>query len=177
MFKRWGLVILALLLNCLPTSISNPNYYFTHHHQLVRIEIDTRFSDYEHEEIAKALEHLSTLNLRFIEVNDSPNLSIKFWRNPDIHSAIIGLHRYDQNVIYIDSMRATTENQLRSLVLHETGHWLGMRHVCLDGSSTKYDCSTIGYGVGIMNPVILTTHVQDFTDLDIREFRRTVFCR
>ena len=168
--KRWGLILFVLLLNCLPciSNHSNPP-----RNNVIRIEIDSRFTNYEHQEITKALEHLSTLNLRFVEVSNNPDLSIKFWRNPEIHSIIIGLHRINQDVIYVDSMRATTEDQLRALVLHETGHWLGMRHVCLDGREpTKYDCSNVGYGVGIMNPIILSNHIQDFTDLDIREFRK-----
>lgn len=141
----------------------------------IRVEVDRRFSSYDHKQILKALGHLSTLNLRFIEVNNYPNLSIKFWANPQINSRTIGFHRFNENAIYIDSYRTFTDDQLRALVLHETGHWLGMRHICLDATgpnySTKYDCSNVGYGTGIMNPILLSRHVQDFTELDIREFR------
>ena len=174
MWKRFTLLALILLLAC--AALPTITQHHIQHHNPIRIQIDDRFNVYEHRQFIKAFSHLSHLNLRFVEVSEYPDLRIKWWSNPVITSRTIGLHYAGQNYVLISTDRIATEAQMRAVVLHETGHWLGMTHVCRDEqhNSVKYHCSPVGYGMGIMNPVIGRTHVQEFTDLDIQEFRRAM---
>lgn len=93
-----------------------------------------------------------------------------------IGSRTIGLHYPGQDYVLVSTEGTSTEAQMRAIVLHETGHWLGMGHVCRDArhASVKYHCSPVGYGLGIMNPVLGGNAPQEFTDLDLQEFRRIV---
>ena len=177
MWKRLSFLALFLLLACAsPQPLPTITQQHIQHHNPIRIQIDDRFNVYEHRQFIKAFSHLSQLNLQFIEVTEYPDLRIKWWINPVISSRTIGLHYPGQNYVLISTDRIATEAQLRAVVLHETGHWLGMTHVCRDErhNSVKHHCSPVGYGVGIMNPEIGRNHVQSFTDLDIQEFRRAM---
>jgi len=72
--------------------------------------------------------------------------------------------------------------ELRTCVIHELGHLLGMGHVCLEHREVA-DCSPVGYGYAVMNPQIaygdafddmsVSVSTDRPTDLDLAEYRRT----
>lgn len=176
MLRRVQLFVLCVVLACLSERSRNLPSVHTNlqHHNPIRIQIDHHFSDYEHRQFIAVLPSLSGLNLRYIEVVDHPDLYVQKWINPRPEDMSLGLYFSNTNFILIDSGRIFTELQLRAAILHETGHWLGMRHVCLDQENNlpKYGCSPVGYGPGIMNPLLTFDHVQEFTTLDILEYQR-----
>jgi hypothetical protein len=89
------------------------------------------------------------------------------------HSPNIGLYNYRTSYILVDPQRMATEEQLSSVFMHETGHWLGMSHVCT-GMETlrRTDCSPVGHGTSVMNPFTDPGLMPRFSDLDAAEFRR-----
>ena len=143
------------------------------HPPTLRIQIESRFSSYEHRQFLEALPALRTLGFNPVEVqqDQTHDVVIRYWDNLDPHSKLIGLTTWDTDYVQIASARVASEPQLRAIVLHELGHWLGMNHVCLFPGE-RPTCSTVGYGVAIMNPEITLDHVQVYTNLDILEFRR-----
>lgn len=106
--------------------------------------------------------------------NNGCNLLIKNWNNQDLTSHVIGLCHRRSNVVFIDHSRVFPRppNTRQAIVLHEIGHWLGLDHICPDGSTQRFieqnHCSTTITGSGIMNPVLFDYHFQFFTESDFR---------
>ena len=140
--------------------------------RIIRVEVDAAFNQEEHQQIQEALPQLEALGVGFVEVSEQPNVSIRFWDNEDPRSNFIGLYTLSTNYVLVASRRTYSNEQFRAVVLHELGHWMGMNHVCTVPRERAV-CSGVGFGLAIMNPELLTNHVQGFTSLDLREFRRS----
>lgn len=82
-------------------------------------------------------------------------------------------------IVECDPVRTQGYEALCACVAHETGHLLGMQHVCTQTGEAP-DCSPVGQGVAIMNPSVVygdtskneTVSQSTPTDLDLAEFRR-----
>jgi hypothetical protein len=149
--------------------------YFYNHSTPFNISIDPSFSDYERRQFTTALPSLRGLSLNYNVVpsfHSHIDLYVRLWRNPKIGSNAIGLYPPHSNYILIDPEGISTENQMKTIVVHEIGHWLGMRHLCLTNRDVnKYDCFTeVGFGIGVMNPVIDREAQNTFSQLDISNF-------
>jgi hypothetical protein len=82
-------------------------------------------------------------------------------------------------IVECDPARTPGYEALCACVAHETGHFLGMQHICMQADEVP-DCSPVGYGVAVMNPSIVygdtakneTVSQSTPTGLDLAEFRR-----
>lgn len=141
------------------------------------ISFEPGFTGYELRLFHEALPSFSTMDIRFV-VTDNPgsaDLIVKPWYNPDYSDGRVGLYPGGTNYVMIATSRLETDEQFRAILLHEIGHWMGLSHVCLFADvRDRSDCSPVGVGEAVMNPVISSQHVQQFTTLDIAEFHRSI---
>jgi hypothetical protein len=77
----------------------------------------------------------------------------------------------------VDPRCSRTDQQFRTVVVHELGHWLGMRHVCRTDGWTSDSCSPIGRGEAVMNPTTGDTQSSIPGLLDIMEYNRACWIR
>ncbi len=88
--------------------------------------------------------------------------------------------------IVIDPTCIRGELQFKTAFMHEIGHSLGMYHVCR-ANEQRSDCSTVGRGLAIMNPLLIHNsnilpednlstenfailHTWELQELDFKEF-------
>lgn len=149
--------------------------YFFRNTTPINISLDSDFTDYERRQFTTALPSLRRLNLNYVlvsSVHSHVDLYVRSWRNPKIGSNTIGLYRSHSNYILIDVEGISTDQQMQTIINHEIGHWLGMRHICLTNRDVyKYDCFTeVGFGMGVMNPIIDRGSSHLFSELDMNNF-------
>ena len=149
--------------------------YFYRNLNPINISLDSSFTDYERRQFKTALPSLHGLNLNYqlvSPIHPHVDLYVRDWRNPKIGSNTIGLYRSHSNYILIDVEGISTDQQMRTIIVHEIGHWIGMRHVCLTNRDVaKFDCYTeVGFGTGVMNPIINRESSNSFSALDLRNF-------
>lgn len=90
-----------------------------------------------------------------------------------------GRYLPESPIVECDPARTPGYEALCACVAHETGHFLGMQHICMQPEEAS-DCSPVGYGVAVMNPSVVygdtakneTVSQSTPTDLDLAEFRR-----
>lgn len=148
---------------------------------LIRVQIDTRFTESEHRIFREAMIALRALAKVMVEVEQGKehDLEVKYWDNPSTTNNYIGLYTCGTNFIQIASSRIPSDEQIRTVFLHEVGHWMGMGHICSfsdDPNKVVGGCSEANYGRAIMNPSIGRTSAQEFTMLDVSEYHRPTMC-
>lgn len=95
--------------------------------------------------------------------------------------------------IEIDPTCTHGDDEFRTVLMHEVGHFLGMQHVCGVDDHLTPQCSPVGRGIAVMNPSIVvddpgdlwepgpdgTYHTPEFPEpcfqiqpLDVKEFER-----
>lgn len=100
------------------------------------------------------------------------NLYVLRW-DGGLSTGNIGLYEYHSSFIRLDADSMESTNQLQSVFMHETGHWLGMQHVCTGREALqRTDCSPVGRGAAIMNPFVNSDTAPRFSALDKYEFYR-----
>jgi hypothetical protein len=74
--------------------------------------------------------------------------------------------------IEIDPICVSSSIDLETVVVHELGHYVGMKHICLLDApeDTQTGCSPVGRGPAALNPELM--RYGQVTELDIMEFRR-----
>lgn len=138
----------------------------------IRPEIDQRYISLIQESLGR-FNVLPGIRVAIVEDVSRADVIVYSWNNR-INDNIIGLQPESSNQILLDIRRITEaggDRALQTVFMHELGHWLGMKHVCQHRNERR-ECSPVGYGWAIMNPVVENGFVTEFTTLDISEFRR-----
>lgn len=89
----------------------------------------------------------------------------------------MGLYTTGANYIEVAKSCTSSESQYQAVIVHEIGHWLGMRHVCLPDRRTTDVCSPVGVGTALMNPYVGVTHSMSPVELDLSEYDRVCWLR
>jgi hypothetical protein len=87
------------------------------------------------------------------------------------NETVLGFWQRGSDRIFIDISAMTNDKMFKLVFMHELCHWFGMSHVC-KFINQKRNCSPVGYGQAIMDPVVDLENSYDFTELDLAEFRR-----
>ncbi len=148
-----------------PTTHTFPSRTFT-------ISFDGMFTLWQRQTMISALQSYRAVGVRFVPTYGEPSVAVHFWTNTDPTNTMIGEWRY-QNAIYIDPNRIISKQQLQAIILHELGHWFGLKHICVRPTELP-TCYPIGYGEAIMNPFLSSDNITEFTSLDIAEFHRVL---
>ena len=183
--------ILACLVICLgygklpnpfqkPT-LNHPPCFTAGDSTTLMVAYDSRFSPEEVQIMERALTEYTHVGITFRTVARNENLHVSVWRNSTGNHRI-GEYAIGTNEVWVDTMRITDSNSktgmtylLGSIVIHETGHWLGMQHVCSYPNEDEV-CSPVGLGIARMNPLLWNADRPALNHLDILEFNRTSRC-
>jgi hypothetical protein len=85
----------------------------------------------------------------------------------------LGMYSSHTSYIQVPINRMESFHQLQMIFMHEIGHWLGMKHICMEHErNIRSDCSSVGYGNAIMNPINVPAMPASFSELDRLEFQR-----
>lgn len=148
--------------------------------RVIRYTIDSHFGINHSNLIRDIMPNFVEIGVDVLEVRheDHPNVTIRYWRNEGsedrCEDSRIGVYRHHANYVEVDPDCSESDYQFQVTVLHEVGHWLGLRHICnTDGRTTNNYCSRVGRGSAIMNPYIDWAQSPHFTDLDRMERSRT----
>jgi hypothetical protein len=125
---------------------------------------------------------LSRLGPTFRQVFDSSAADVVVVTEMPTTCTSAGYHRLGTSVATVNITCTHSPEMLQLAMMHEIGHVLGMTHVCKNAITTE-QCSPVGYGPSMMNPVIEEGWTDDsvpnsgiqyeITSLDIQEYRRT----
>jgi hypothetical protein len=132
--------------------------------------------------IQNSLNDLNRLGPTFILVNNEANADVVVYKTQLECTVQAGRYTENTRFVEVDPRCTTSSLELQTVVSHEIGHALGMRHVCYRDSETN-GCSNVGTGHALMNPNLfegpeidedlhLSYPQWEVTELDIQEFRR-----
>lgn len=115
-----------------------------------------------------------------------PEMQAQIWVRPynafvdSMDPRQVGRYWPGTPLLECDPGRTPGYEALCACLAHETGHLLGMQHICVAPGELPA-CSPVGYGFAVMNPSIVygesatneTFSQSTPTDLDLAEFRRS----
>lgn len=144
--------------------------------EIIYVYFDPSYSLQEKKQMILTFERFRSLGLR-PRLVESTSFFVKnvYVRNSDefFGQTDLGMYSSNTSFIQVPANRIESTHQLQMIFMHEMGHWLGMRHVCLESERfLRKDCSPVGYGVAIMNPINVPVFAAVFTALDQAEFQR-----
>lgn len=143
----------------------------------IRVALDPRFTPRERWLGETALLNMKHLGVRVQVVAQSPEVEVRRWNLHNCRDMILGMHITYANFVLVDPGCMLSDRQYQTVVIHEIGHWLGMRHVCEEDGRTTDVCSPVGRGDAILNPYIDWQHTVIPTRLDISEYNRVCWVR
>lgn len=147
----------------------------------IRVALSPDFSQHSRELATQALGALNrfgiTTEIVGINSNPNPNITVNLWRHHDCTDDRIGIYTHGENLVEVDPGCSATDEQFQTIVVHEIGHWLGLRHICNSDNVTSDRCSDIGRGVAVMNPYLSSDQSHEPTQLDIDEYTQTCWLR
>lgn len=138
----------------------------------VRIAIDPLFTEQERSLIIEAIPSISDFGRVAPRIVSShPDVTIRFWVEHTCAERFLGIYHFNTSYVLIDPDCMASNFQFKTSVIHELGHWLGMRHVCNLDRRTSDGCSPIGFGSATMNPYLSPVRFLSPTALDRIEYR------
>lgn len=147
-------------------------------HRTIKIFADQSIQPRERLMIESTLGRFNVFDgLTVVEVQNRANADITITNRSNLgNDGIIGIQPPYSNLIYLNVGNILTDLQFQAVFMHETAHWIGLRHICV--ANEREECSNVGKGIAIMNPITDTNPPVYFSGLDSLEFRRVVsFCR
>lgn len=142
----------------------------------ITVSLHPEFTSHERELITQAVNDLRHLNVFGRVVDGTANVIVRHWTfNCD--SMILGSYTSDTDYVLVDPRCSTNDQQFRAVVVHELGHWLGMRHVCRPDGKTTDVCSPVGRGEAVMNPITSVDQEPIPNRLDLAEYNRVCWIR
>ncbi|TXH11333.1 MAG: hypothetical protein E6R04_01765 [Spirochaetes bacterium] len=142
----------------------------------ITVGIHPQFTAHERFLIGMAVNDLKHLNVFGRVVEGESDIVIRHWTF-NCETLILGSYTSETNYALVDPRCSTTDQQFRAVVVHELGHWLGMRHVCRPDGKTTDVCSPVGRGEAVMNPNTSVNQVSIPNRLDIAEYNRVCWIR
>lgn len=146
----------------------------------IRVGYDHSFDEHHVYLIQEALIVLRDYRINAELVETNPTVSIKRWRKHQCHDTHLGQYFDGRNYVEVDPPCFLSDHQFKVGIVHELGHWLGMRHLCDQDRAQEHHCVPEVTGVAVMNPTIGRIHLLHPSNLDITEYnlscwRYTVF--
>lgn len=143
---------------------------------VIYIYFDQTYSTEEVNQMVLTFGRFSAIGLRARFVA-SQNFNFKdiYVRNSEetFSQSDLGMYSNRTSYIQVPINRMESFHQLQMIFMHEIGHWLGMKHICLDHErNIRSDCSPVGYGNAIMNPINVPAMPASFSEFDRLEFQR-----
>ena len=180
--RRFFAFIFAILMVCFGFYSSGPTTdkeqhqilvgYILKTHRPIKIFLDESIPPRHVDLIKQTLNRFIVFDDMRVEITDSRELAdiVAYKRNNLSIDGVIGLHPQYSNEIYLDIENIVTDLQFQAVFMHEVSHWIGLQHVCF--LKERKECSPVGIGFAIMNPVTDDHPQMFFTQLDILEFKR-----
>jgi hypothetical protein len=147
---------------CLPRSIT--------------VNADSSFSFWERSIIEQSLANLRRYNITATLTPGEADVYLRRWTF-HCDSMLLGTYVAETDFIYIDPRCSGSTTQFRAVIVHEIGHWLGMRHICRVDRKTSDACSPVGFGDAVMNPTLNLDQSPIPGALDLAEYRRVCWIR
>jgi hypothetical protein len=145
------LLLIALLLSACESSTQfNPSTYGE-----VSVFISSEWLDLDKRRIRDQLLTMNRLGPRFVETNfgSTARVIVRRFESQNCEISGAGRHFLGTRVAEIDPVCTPGDTAFRTTVGHEIGHVLGMAHVCKYAGEVS-DCSTVGFGDALMNPIL-----------------------
>jgi len=144
--------------------------------EIIYIYFDPSYSALEKKQMTLTFDLFRVLGLR-PRLVESFTFEVRdvYVRNSDefFSQSDLGLYASNTSYIQVPTNRIESRHQLQMIFMHEMGHWLGMKHVCVESERLlRIDCSPVGYGTAIMNPINVPALAAVFSRLDQLEFQR-----
>lgn len=137
----------------------------------ITVGIHPDFTEHQRFLIRSAVIDLKHLGVHGMVVDGPADVVVRHWTfNCD--SLILGSYTVETDYTLVDPRCITTDQQFRAVIVHELGHWLGMRHVCRPDGRTTDVCSPVGRGEAVMNPHTEAAQSSIPSRLDIAEYNR-----
>ena len=168
---------------CVPPTIVERNQNREHgitnevrNSEIIYVYFDSSYSAEEKKQMLLTFDRFQVIGLR-PRLVESRSFYMKdvYVRNSDefFSQSDLGLYSSNTSYIQVPINRIESHHQLQMIFMHEMGHWLGMKHVCIESERfVRTDCSPVGYGNAIMNPINVPAFAANFTILDQQEFQR-----
>lgn len=126
--------------------------------RVVRVAIQPGVWDGQESLIRNTIASMGIPGVRLEFVDTNAHVRVIRWANlpcdpPRPHCHARGCYEHPANVIYLDPAMLPADVVWIHVVIHEVLHYLGALHVCRVPHESPV-CSTVGYGVAIMNPSV-----------------------
>lgn len=150
--------------------------------KIIRVQFDSAFTPRERFLAISALSKINLLNVFPLAVEDHPDLLVRHWRNfrcveGEHREQTLGFYTNFQNSVWIAPGCIDSDREYQTVVIHEIGHWLGMRHICRANRRTTDGCSPVGLGIAVLNPYLDSLNTPDVSSLDRIEYNRACWIR
>jgi hypothetical protein len=148
----------------------------TRNSPVIYVYFDQSYSTEEKVQMSLTFGRFAAIGLRsrFVE-SHSFFLKDVYVRNSEetFTQSDLGMYSSHTSYIQVPINRMESFHQLQMIFMHEIGHWLGMKHICMEHErNIRSDCSSVGYGNAIMNPINVPAMPASFSELDRLEFQR-----
>lgn len=144
----------------------------------IKIAFDTRFTKKERLLGEFALLHFRVFGIQTQVVSQlESNVEVRKWTGHRCSDHLLGQYTLNDAHVLIDPSCIHSDDQYQSVVVHEIGHWLGMRHICEKDGKTTDVCSPVGKGRAVLNPYLSVYHLPDPQRLDVAEYNRICWMR
>lgn len=139
----------------------------------IKVAFDTRFTKKERLLGEFALFHFRAFGIQTQVVSQlESNVEVRKWTEHRCSDHLLGQYTLNDAHVLIDPTCIHSDNQYQSVIVHELGHWLGMRHICKEDGRTTDTCSSVGKGVSVLNPYLDLNHSPVPSRLDVSEYNR-----
>lgn len=184
---KWFLVV-VLVSACMPSQRDPARYGTRSVHVVTGDGVPNAFAASYLAAFDDALRDAEALGPAFVRVADRSRADLTFEHFDSGPGCAMGAGQFTvgTSLARVDPVCTQGLLVLRAAIVHELGHWLGLRHVCRQPGEVA-DCSPVGFGPAVMNPALTygdgagptldTAYVGPVpsfqpTELDLAEFRR-----